>query len=150
MRHGEKSGSLRTMRVVAHRGDVCEVRVAADVSTARPAEFSRLLGYILAQAVMDGMSAVAFEADEATGSVRMRYRGVRPEGETQWWDMTAPPPEAYSPLVRAIVEATTFEPGIAPRGAMRLLLNKREVVVRVNVRSWRDIELALEYHADER
>jgi len=100
-----------------------------------------LLGYILAQAYSDGMSALRIRAELGTQSVELKYFGLSPYGAPTWWQMSPPPCGAYSGLIKAVVGACMFESGMQPVGVLRLVVNGYSVDVKVELRSWYDVEM---------
>jgi len=104
--------------------------------------FHELLGLIIAQALHDGMSAVKLGVDRSTQRVYLRYYGPVGVPEARWWEMTAPPPQAYLGLVKAVVAAMELAPGLDPRGTICARINRRAVDVRVEFKRWDEVTLA--------
>lgn len=109
--------------------------------------FRELLGLIIAQAFHDGMSAVKLGVDRGTQRVYLRYYGPGGAPDARWWDMTAPPADAYLGLVKAAVEVAEFASGLDPRGTIHGQVNRQAVDVRVEFSNWEELTLA--WGADE-
>jgi len=103
----------------------------ASAGLARDRSCRQLLGLFIAQALHDGMSAVKLGVDRSTQRVYLRYYGPVGVPEARWWGMTAPPPQAYLGLVKAVVAAMELAPGLDPPGTICARINRRAVDVRV-------------------
>lgn len=130
------------LRVCAKPGGA--VTVEADEVAPSRAACRTLLGYILAQAYYDGMTAVKLRVSQATTTVQMFYVGPDESGLITQWEMKPPPPNAYAGLLQALLEACTLQPGIEGRGTLRLQVNDERVNVSINMVSWHEVNL--EWH----
>ena len=129
------------LRVIAPPGSGHSIEVDSNMTRSPPHLFTELLGLILAQAINDGMWAVSVGASITDGSVYLKYYGPSARGMPTWWEMTPPPTEAYTRLVKAVVEATVFEGCLEPRGTIHAQINEQRIDVTVEIRNWFDINL---------
>lgn len=103
---------------------------------------NRLLGLLIAQAHEDGMCRIRFMAEVTTGQVQLQYYGPRDAEDARWWDMTPAPPETFNGIIQAIVSATQFEEGSAPRGTFVASVGKHPLKVAVDIKAWTDVTLS--------
>ena len=110
--------------------------IVFDERNFRVRDARRLLGSLLYQALDDGMDAVRISVLEEAGeaSLKLEYRGPhalsRPiwkqwaveRGEVPdvydspvWFDMIAPPPLAFSPMLNVLLKTAQAPTGIPPR-----------------------------------
>ena len=102
---------------------------------------TQLLGLLIAQAYIDGMTTIAVGCSGPDATTYLRY-SRQVDGSEQSWDMIPPPPEVYTALAQVVERTMAPLPGPTPHGLLHVELNGTPVQVRVEIRSTTDIVLS--------
>ena len=93
----------------------------------------KLLGAIVSQARLDGMSALRIQVASEHNEVSMSYFGPASDGSVMWWQMTAPPVEVYPSIIQCVMALAELEPGLPLRGRVRAKLKRKPFEVLLEV-----------------
>ncbi len=86
---------------IPHRPALIEIEVEQNKWT--DAQIGKLTCAVIGQAMLDGMDSLEMRVSPDGRSVRLRYSKAQPTGQSEFYDMSPPPVELYTSILKYLI-----------------------------------------------
>ena len=124
-----------------------------DHELARPRpRLRKLLGFIVCQAMHDGMLEVRIGVDRESGEAWMKYFGPIWYDERIWWDMVPPPADCYPRMLQICMSLAQLREQLPIKGIIPAVKDRKRLRLYLSMEDMQSFQIAWddEYALDRR